>query len=80
MFYELVDKYQIIKAPYPLQIDDKDVFTNSEVIYNQQGFYSLESTIKPQDEFLYQPYFELINNKIIQKWESVGEKPLGNEM
>lgn len=71
MFYELLNKYQIKKAPYPLRIDDRDVFTNDEAIYNNQGYYKLVQIDYPQDDMNYQPYYELVDNNIIQKWEEV---------
>lgn len=71
MFYELINKYQIKKAPYPLNIADKDVFTNCENIHNEQGYYALIRTDYPQDEKSYQPYYELEDNKIVQKWEEI---------
>ena len=73
MFYRIIDKHTIEKAPRPLKIDGKDVFTNDEVIYNSQGYYKLEREEYPDDGREYIPYYELEDNIIIQKWEFVVE-------
>lgn len=75
MFYELLDKYTIKKAPYPLHIEYNDVFTNDEKIYNKQGYYALVRTDYPQDGKAYESYYAFEDNKIIQKWEEVEEAP-----
>ncbi len=71
MFYKLIDQNTIRKAPKPLNIGGKDVFTNSEEIHNEQGYYRLVNTEYPQDEKAYQPIYSLENNVIVQGWDVV---------
>lgn len=68
MFYKL-ENDKIIKAPKKFRADGKDVFTNSEKFHNEHGFYKLIREECPQDDKIYKSYFELVGNKIIQKWE-----------
>ena len=68
MFYKFINENTIEMAPKPLKIDGKDVFTNSEEIYNEQGYYRLIQEEYPQDEKLYMPVYELKDNVIIQSW------------
>ena len=71
MFYKFIDQNTIRKAPKPLNIGGKDVFTNSEEIHNSQGYYRLVNTEYPQDEKIYQPIYSLDNNVITQGWIEV---------
>mgnify|MGYP003291412151 CR=1 FL=1 len=68
MFYKFIYQNTIRKAPRPLNIGGKDVFTNSEKIHNSQGYYRLINTEYPQDEKAYQPIYSLENNAIVQGW------------
>ena len=68
MFYKFINENTIETAPKPLKIDGKDVFTNSEEIYNGQGYYRLVRTEYPQDKKVYMPVYELKDNVIIQDW------------
>ena len=68
MFHEYLDENTIKLAPTPLRLDGKDVFTNSEEIHNQQGYYKLKILEYPQDENTYKPVFSFKNNNIIQSW------------
>lgn len=71
MFYKFIDKNTIKKAPKPLNIDGKDVFTNSEEIHNKQGYYKLVSTEYSQDSKSYSPIYSLDNNIIVQSWVEI---------
>ena len=71
MFYKFIDQNTIRKAPRPLNIGGKDVFTNSEEIHNEQGCYRLVNAEYPQDEKTYQPTYSLENNTIVQGWVEV---------
>jgi hypothetical protein len=71
MFYKLIDKTTIRKAPKPLKIDGKDVYTTSEQIYNDNGYYRLEQNEYPQDEKHYSPRYALQGNVIVQSWIEV---------
>ena len=71
MFYQFIDENNIRKAPKPLYIDGKDVFTNNEEAHNKQGYYKLILTEYPQGEKGYVPFYVLENNAIVQKWEEV---------
>ena len=68
MFYKFIDQNAIRKAPKPLYINGKDVFTNSEEIHNSQGYYRLVNTEYPQDEKAYQPIYTVKDNTIVQGW------------
>ena len=68
MFYKLINESTIEKAPKPLKIDGKDVFTNSDKIYNEQGYYQLVDTEYPQDNKTYKPTYMLENNVIVKGW------------
>lgn len=70
-FYELINRTTIKPAPRPLRIDGQDIFTTSEEIYNQYGYYRLEREDYPEDEKEYSPYYILEGNVIKQKWEEV---------
>lgn len=70
-FYELIDRTQIKLAPHPLRIEGEDIFTTDEQIYNDNGYYRLERDEYPQDEKVYEPYYELNGNVIYQHWEEV---------
>ena len=71
MFYKFINESTIERAPKPLKIDGKDIFTNSEEIHNSQGYYRLVNTEYPQDEKAYQPIYSLENNVIVQGWVEV---------
>ena len=71
MFYKFIDENTIREAPRPLNIGGKDVFTNSEEIHNEQGYYRLVNTEYPQDEKTYQPIYSLDNNVITQDWVEI---------
>lgn len=68
MFYKIIDENTIKKAPKPLKIGGKDVFTNSEEVYNGQGYYRLIYTKYPQDNKTYKPTYMLENNVIVKGW------------
>lgn len=69
MFYKFINENTIEMAPKPLKLDGKDVFTNSEEIYNEQGYFKLIQADYPQDDKFYMPVYELKDNTIIQSWE-----------
>ena len=69
MFYEFINEHEIKKAPKPLKIDGKDVFTVDEKIYNANGYYRLEQLAYPQDEKNYSAIYYLQGNVIIQDWK-----------
>ena len=68
MFYKIIDENTIRKAPKPLNIGGKDVFTNSEEIHNEQGYFKLVNTEYPQDEKTYQPIYIVKDNTIVRGW------------
>lgn len=72
MFYKIINETTIKKAPKPLKIDGKDVFTNSEKIHNEQGYFRLIQAEYPQDDNFYFPKYKLEGNVIVQEWY-VGE-------
>ena len=57
-------------APLPLVIDGVNVWTNIEAEYNALGFYEIKRTAMPEKEgYYYTAFWELENNKIVQRWE-----------
>lgn len=68
MFFKLINATTIQKAPKPLKIDGKDVFTNSEQIHNEQGYFRLLTSDYPQDDKYYQPKYRQQGLYIIQDW------------
>ena len=71
MFYSFIDENTIKRAPRPLNIDGKDVFTNSEKIHNKQGYFKLVEADYPQDDKNYKPTYSLQDNVIVQAWTEV---------
>lgn len=71
MFFKLIDNQTVEKAPRPLKIEGKDVFTTSEEIHNGQGFYRVEASDYPEDDKNYKPIYEMGDNVILQTWEEV---------
>lgn len=68
MFFKLINENEIKKAPKPLKIDGGDVFTNSEQIHNEQGYYRLLTSDYPQDDKVYEARYKQIGTLIIQEW------------
>lgn len=68
MFYKFINETTIKKAPKPLKIDGRDVFTNSEKIHNEQGYLRLIQGEYPQDDKNYFPKYKLEGNAIVQEW------------
>ena len=68
MFYKFINETTIKKAPKPLKIGGKDVFTNNEQIHNENGYYRLIRAEYPQDDNIYFPKYKLESNVIVQEW------------
>lgn len=68
-FYRFIDDRHIEKAPIPLSVSGQDVFTNSEKVYNSNGYYRLVETEYPQDGSLYVVVYELKENTIYKNWQ-----------
>lgn len=79
MFFKLIDKYTVEKAPRPLKIEGKDVFTTSEEIHNEQGFYRVVNAEYPNDEKAYRPIYKIVENAILQEWEEIPESEVAAE-
>ena len=71
MFFKLIDKQTVEKAPRPLHIEGKDVFTTNEEIHNEQGFYRVVNAEYPNDEKAYLPIYSMGEGVILQEWEEV---------
>ena len=57
-------------APLPLVINGENVWTNIEAEYNALGFYEIKRTAIPEKEgFYYTDFWELADNKIVQRWQ-----------
>lgn len=75
MFFEYIDKYTIKSAPSPLKIEGLDIFTNDELVYNNNGFYRVIYNNYPNNNKVYtQIYYPPTpeQNYIVQDWEEVG--------
>lgn len=75
MFYKLTEK-GIEKAPKILYINGNHVFTSSEKIHNENGYYRLEELPYPQDNCAYKPVYSLQDNAIVKAWERIEPQPL----
>ena len=71
MFFKLNDNNTVDKAPRPLHFDGKDVFTTSEEIHNEQGFYRVVNAEYPNDGKPYRPIYTMGEGVILQTWEEV---------
>ena len=69
MFFKIIDRYTLEKAPRPLKIEDKDVFTTSEEIHNEQGYFRVENAEYPNDDKAYRPIYTMGEGVILQIWE-----------
>ena len=78
MFYKIIDK-RLEKAPNFLLINGKQVFTNSEKLHNENGYYKLKELPYPIDGNNYQPIYELQDKIIVKSWEKIGENVLSYE-
>lgn len=69
-FAKLNESGALEYAPVPLVINGVNVWTNIEAEYNKLGFYEIKRTEMPEKEgYYYTDYWELENNKIVQRWE-----------
>lgn len=71
MFFKLIDKHNLEKAPRPLKIEDKDVFTTSEEIHNEQGYFRVENAEYPNDDKEYRPIYTMGEGVILQSFEEI---------
>ena len=71
MFFKLIDKYTVEKAPKPLKIGGKDVFTNSEEVHNNQGFFKVVNSEYPEGDKTYRPIYAMGEGAIMQTFEEV---------
>ena len=71
MFFKIIDKYTVEKAPRPLKIEGKDVFTTSEEIHKEQGFYKVVNAEYPNDSKPYRPIYTMGEGAIMQTWEEM---------
>lgn len=71
MFFKLINETTIRKATKPLKVDGKDIFTNSEKVYNENGYYRLMQNKYPQDGKHYEVRYTLQDNMIVQSWVEV---------
>ena len=71
MFFKLIDNQTIEKAPRPLHIEGKDVFTTNEEIHNEHGFYRVVNAEEPTDDKAYRPIYTMGEGAITQEWEEL---------
>ena len=74
MFFKLIDNQTVEKAPRPLKIAGKDVFTTSEEIHNGLGFYKVVNAEYPEGEKAYRPVYTMGEGAIMQTWEEVASE------
>ena len=81
MFYKLINERTLEKAPRPLKINGRDIFTTSESIHNEAGYYKLVRTEYPDSDGSYIPLYEKVGNEIITRWEKTefNEEVSGDE-
>ena len=81
MFYEFINEKRVKKAPRPLKVNGKDVFTTDEEIHNKFGYYRLQEVECPQDEKCYETRYTMNDNDnvIVQSWVEVAIEETGNE-
>jgi hypothetical protein len=70
LFYRLIDSQHIEKAPMPLQVSRQNIFSNSEKLYNQNGYYRIVKEAYPTDGGVYEPLYELKDNVIYMTWKA----------
>ena len=75
MFYKITET-GLEKAPNMFEINGKYVFTNSEKIYNENGYYKVKTLPRPQDNNAYKSIYRFENNTIIGDWEIIEAEPL----
>ena len=80
MFYKLIDENTIEKAPNPLLINEEHVFTNSEKLLNDNGYYKVIYTEYPNDDKRYESKYVLEDNIIRQVWVEVQIEIEENEL
>lgn len=69
-YAKLDESGELEYAPLPLVINGENVWTNIEGEYNKLGFYEITKTEMPEKEgYYYTVFWELENNKIVQRWE-----------
>lgn len=68
MFYKFINETTVERASHPLKVNGKDIFTNSEKTYNENGYYILIEAEYPQDENYYEARYTLHDNRIVQEW------------
>ena len=71
MFYKLIDENTIEKVSNPIIANRKHIFTNSEEVFNENGYYKIEKAEYPQDEKYYESKYVLEDNVIRQVWVEV---------
>ena len=81
MYARLVNN-DLRQAPNYFVINNMKVWNASEEEYNERGWYLVVLTDEPTtDESHYaKPYWEMINNEIVQQWEIKEVEPTAEEL
>ena len=69
LFYRLIDSQHIEKAPMPLQVSRQNIFSNSESLYNHNGYYRIVRDSYPDDGNVYDSVYEMEGNVIHMMWK-----------
>ena len=72
MFYKLIDDQTLEKFKNPLRVDNKHIFTNSEKVLNEHGYYKVVNDPMPEEQkenVYYTSKYEVIDNVIHKVWE-----------
>lgn len=89
MFYKLLDEYTVEKFKNPLRVEGKHIFTNSEKILNENGYYRVVIDEQPEiileeNQYWNNKYIVIDNiiHKIweIETFEEIQEEFLGEEI
>lgn len=72
MFYKFISNTQIKKVKFPLNIDDKIIFSSDTAELAQYGIYPLVETPMPIEYGYYAtPKYRIEDNKIVKEWELI---------
>ena len=73
MFYKLVDENTLEKFKNPLRVEGKHIFTNSEKLLNENGYYRVVIDEQPEiileENQYWNNKYVIIDNKIHKIWE-----------
>lgn len=72
-YAKIINENEVSYAPRILKIGKKTYINPKESIYNQAGYYKIVLADYPATEGNYIPFYELVDNQIIQSWINISE-------